>query len=94
MIHVGGSEGRIAGATHSLVDFNRAGTPLIELVTEPDIRTPEEARRFAQKLRLIVAHPRHLGLQHGGGLAARRRERDRPPRAARPSSAPRPRSRT
>ncbi len=53
MIHVGGSEGRISGATKSLVDFNRAGTPLIELVTEPDIRTPEEARRFAQKLRLI-----------------------------------------
>jgi len=53
MIHVGGSEGRISGATHSLVDFNRAGTPLIELVSEPDIRTPEEARRFAQKLRLI-----------------------------------------
>jgi aspartyl-tRNA(Asn)/glutamyl-tRNA(Gln) amidotransferase subunit B len=54
MIHVGGSEGRIAGATHSLVDFNRAGTGLMELVTEPDIRTPEEARRFAQKLRLIL----------------------------------------
>jgi aspartyl-tRNA(Asn)/glutamyl-tRNA(Gln) amidotransferase subunit B len=53
MIHVGGSEGRIAGATHSLVDFNRAGTGLMELVSEPDIRTPEEGRRFAQKLRLI-----------------------------------------
>ena len=53
MIHVGGSEGRIAGATHSLVDFNRAGTALMELVSEPDIRTPEEARRFTQKLRLI-----------------------------------------
>ena len=53
MIHVGGSEGRISGATKSLVDFNRAGTPLIELVSEPDMRTPEEARRFAQKLRLI-----------------------------------------
>ena len=53
MVHVGGTEGRIAGATHSLIDFNRAGTGLIELVTEPDIRTPEEARRFAQKLRLI-----------------------------------------
>jgi len=53
MVHVGGSEGRIAGATHSLVDFNRAGTPLMELVTEPDIRTPEEARRFAQKLRSV-----------------------------------------
>jgi aspartyl-tRNA(Asn)/glutamyl-tRNA(Gln) amidotransferase subunit B len=53
MIHIGGAEGRIAGATHSLVDFNRAGTGLMELVSEPDIRTPEEARRFAQKLRLI-----------------------------------------
>ena len=53
MIHVGGSEGRIAGATHSLVDFNRAGTGLMELVSEPDIRTPEEARRFASALRLI-----------------------------------------
>ncbi|MDH4139916.1 MAG: Asp-tRNA(Asn)/Glu-tRNA(Gln) amidotransferase subunit GatB [Coriobacteriia bacterium] len=51
MVHVGGAEGRLAGATHSLVDFNRAGTPLIELVTEPDIRTPEVARRFARKLR-------------------------------------------
>ncbi len=53
MIHVGGSEGRISGATHSLVDFNRAGTGLMELVSEPDIRTPEEARRFASALRLI-----------------------------------------
>ncbi len=53
MVHVGGGEGRIAGATHSLVDYNRAGTPLIELVTEPDLRTPEEARLFMQKLRQI-----------------------------------------
>ena len=53
MIHVGGDEGRIAGAKSSLVDYNRAGTPLIELVTEPDFRTPEEARRFMQKLRQI-----------------------------------------
>ncbi len=53
MVHIGGGEGRIAGATHSLVDYNRAGTPLIELVTEPDLRTPEEARLFMQKLRSI-----------------------------------------
>ncbi len=53
MIHIGGGEGRIAGATHSLVDYNRAGTPLIELVTLPDLRTPEEARLFMQKLRQI-----------------------------------------
>ncbi len=53
MIHVGGGEGRIDGATHSLVDYNRAGTPLMELVTEPDLRTPEEARLFMQKLRQV-----------------------------------------
>ncbi|MBQ6585197.1 MAG: Asp-tRNA(Asn)/Glu-tRNA(Gln) amidotransferase subunit GatB [Coriobacteriales bacterium] len=53
MVHIGGAEGRISGATHSLVDYNRAGTPLIELVTEPDLRTPEEARQFVQKLRQI-----------------------------------------
>ena len=53
MVHVGGGEGRIAGATHSLVDYNRAGTPLIELVTRPDLRTPEEARWFMQKLRQV-----------------------------------------
>jgi len=53
MVHLGGADGRIAGAVNSLVDFNRAGTPLMELVTEPDLRTPEEARRFVQKLRQI-----------------------------------------
>ena len=53
MVHIVGGEGRIAGATHSLVDYNRAGTPLIELVTEPELRTPEEARLFMQKLRQI-----------------------------------------
>ncbi len=53
MVHKGGAEGRISGAEYSLVDYNRAGTPLIELVTEPDLRTPEEARLFMQKLRQI-----------------------------------------
>jgi aspartyl-tRNA(Asn)/glutamyl-tRNA(Gln) amidotransferase subunit B len=53
-LHVGGAEGRIHGATASEVDFNRAGTPLVEIVTEPDIRTPEQARRFLQLLRQTV----------------------------------------
>ncbi len=53
MVHVGGEEGRIGGASESLVDYNRCGTPLIELVTEPDLRTPEEARLFMEKLRRI-----------------------------------------
>ncbi|WP_130812571.1 Asp-tRNA(Asn)/Glu-tRNA(Gln) amidotransferase subunit GatB [Olsenella sp. Marseille-P4559] len=50
MVHVGGEEGRITAATESLIDYNRCGTPLIELVTEPDLRTPEEARLFMEKL--------------------------------------------
>jgi aspartyl-tRNA(Asn)/glutamyl-tRNA(Gln) amidotransferase subunit B len=52
--HFGGAGGRIAGAAHSLVDFNRGGTPLVEIVTEPDIRSPDEARRFLQLLRQTV----------------------------------------
>jgi len=53
MIHVGQS-GRIHGSAHSLVDFNRGGTPLVEIVTEPDMRTPEQAREWAQLLRTTV----------------------------------------
>ncbi len=53
-IHVGGAGGRIAGAAHSLVDFNRGGTPLVEIVTGPDIRSADEARRFLGLLRQTV----------------------------------------
>jgi aspartyl-tRNA(Asn)/glutamyl-tRNA(Gln) amidotransferase subunit B len=53
-IHVGGVEGRIVGAEHSLVDFNRGGTPLMEIVTEPDIHSAEEAKRFLRLLRQTV----------------------------------------
>jgi len=53
LVHIGGESGRISGADYSLVDYYRCGTPLIELVTEPDLRTPEEARLFLQKLRGI-----------------------------------------
>ena len=53
-IHVGGAGGRIHGADRSLVDFNRGGTPLVEIVTEPDIRDADEARRFLQLLRQTV----------------------------------------
>ncbi len=53
-VHVGGTAGRIHGAEHSLVDFNRGGTPLVEIVTQPDIRSGEEARRFLQLLRQTV----------------------------------------
>lgn len=42
------------GASYTLVDFNRAGTPLIEIVTEPDLRTPSQARAFLQELRRLL----------------------------------------
>jgi aspartyl-tRNA(Asn)/glutamyl-tRNA(Gln) amidotransferase subunit B len=53
-IHVGGATGRIVGAAHSNVDFNRGGTPLVEIVTQPDIRSADEAKRFLQLLRQTV----------------------------------------
>jgi aspartyl-tRNA(Asn)/glutamyl-tRNA(Gln) amidotransferase subunit B len=42
------------GRAVSLVDFNRAGTPLMEIVTEPEIRTAEQARRYAEELQLLL----------------------------------------
>jgi aspartyl-tRNA(Asn)/glutamyl-tRNA(Gln) amidotransferase subunit B len=53
-IHTGGAEGRIGGASATLVDFNRAGTPLVEIVTQPDLRSADQARRFLQLLRRTV----------------------------------------
>ena len=53
-VHVGGRTGRIGGADYSLVDFNRGGTPLVEIVTEPDIRSSDEAKRFLQLLRQTI----------------------------------------
>jgi aspartyl-tRNA(Asn)/glutamyl-tRNA(Gln) amidotransferase subunit B len=52
--HVGGHTGRIGGADYSLVDFNRGGTPLVEIVTAPDLHSSEEARRFLQLLRQTI----------------------------------------
>ncbi len=54
-VHVSES-GRIHGSEYSLEDFNRAGVPLLEIVTEPDIRTPEQARLFMQELKNIMEH--------------------------------------
>ncbi len=53
-VHVGGAEGRIHGSESSLVDFNRAGTPLVEIVSAPDLRSAEQAKRFLQVLRQTV----------------------------------------
>jgi aspartyl-tRNA(Asn)/glutamyl-tRNA(Gln) amidotransferase subunit B len=53
-VHLGTAEGRISGASATLVDFNRAGTPLVEIVTQPDLRSADQARRFLQLLRRTV----------------------------------------
>ena len=63
LTHVGGADGRIQGATSSLVDYNRAGVPLIEIVTRPIVgageRAPELARAYVAAIRDIV---RSLGI--------------------------------
>ncbi len=51
--HVGGG-GRIHDADHSLVDYNRAGVPLVEIVSEPDVTSADQARRYASELRAIL----------------------------------------
>ncbi|MGH9115392.1 MAG: Asp-tRNA(Asn)/Glu-tRNA(Gln) amidotransferase subunit GatB [Acidimicrobiales bacterium] len=51
--HVGGG-GRIHEASHSLVDYNRAGVPLVEVVSAPDLRSAEEARAYVEELRAIL----------------------------------------
>ncbi len=50
-----GVGGRIHGAESTLLDFNRSGVPLVEIVSKPDIRSAAEARAYAQELRSIVA---------------------------------------
>ncbi len=52
-IHVGGG-GRIHEATHSLVDYNRAGVPLVEIVSAPDLQSAEQARAYVSELRSIL----------------------------------------
>ena len=60
LVHAG-ADG-LAGSTYSLVDLNRAGTPLLEIVSEPDMRSAEEARNYMEELRNIV---RYIGVCDG-----------------------------
>jgi aspartyl-tRNA(Asn)/glutamyl-tRNA(Gln) amidotransferase subunit B len=53
-LHVGDG-GRIHSATETLLDFNRSGVPLVEIVSRPDIHTPAQAKAYAQQLRAVVA---------------------------------------
>jgi aspartyl-tRNA(Asn)/glutamyl-tRNA(Gln) amidotransferase subunit B len=60
LVHAGSD--RLSGSSHSLVDYNRAGVPLCEIVSEPDIRSGAEAAAYAQELRRIL---RYLGVCDG-----------------------------
>ena len=60
LVHAG-ADG-LAGSSYSLVDLNRAGTPLLEIVSEPDMRSPQEARQYMEELRNIV---RYVGVCDG-----------------------------
>lgn len=60
LVH-GGSD-RLSGSTFSLVDYNRTGVPLVEIVSEPDMRSGQEAAEYAQELRRIM---RYLGVSDG-----------------------------
>ncbi|MBD2135880.1 MULTISPECIES: Asp-tRNA(Asn)/Glu-tRNA(Gln) amidotransferase subunit GatB [unclassified Sphaerospermopsis] len=60
LVHAGSD--RLAGSSYSLVDYNRAGVPLVEIVSEPDLRTGQEAAEYAQELRRIM---RYLGVSDG-----------------------------
>ncbi len=60
LVHAGANG--IAGSTYSLVDLNRAGTPFLEIVSEPDMRSSEEAKNYMEELRNIV---RYIGVCDG-----------------------------
>ena len=56
------SDGRLSGAGESLVDYNRGGVPLAEIVSDPDLGSPEEAREYVAAIRRLV---RYLGVSNG-----------------------------
>jgi aspartyl-tRNA(Asn)/glutamyl-tRNA(Gln) amidotransferase subunit B len=60
LVHAGSD--RLSGSTYSLVDYNRAGVPLVEIVSEPDLRSGQEAAEYAQELRRIM---RYIGVSDG-----------------------------
>ena len=61
LVHVA-ADGRIVGSSQSFVDYNRGGVPLAEVVSEPDIASPREAREYVSAMRQLV---RYLGISDG-----------------------------
>ena len=74
LIHATAPDGRKV----SLVDFDRSGMPLMEIVTEPDLRSAEEARRYAEELQLVLRYIDVSDARDGGRPDARRGEREPP----------------
>ena len=93
LVHVSES-GRIHGSGASLVDFNRGGTPLVEIVTEPDLHDAGDRARVAAAAAHDDPPDRRLRREHGGGEPALRRQHLAAPGGDRASSGPRPSSRT
>ncbi len=65
----------IAGRADSEIDLNRAGTPLLEIVTQPDMRSPRRGQGVSSGAQAAAHLPGRLGLQHAGRQPARRRQR-------------------
>lgn len=63
-VHMGTSD----RGKYTLIDYNRAGTPLIEIVTEPDLRSPKEARKFLNKLRATLEYLNVFDSEKEGSL--------------------------
>ncbi|HVF24676.1 MAG TPA: Asp-tRNA(Asn)/Glu-tRNA(Gln) amidotransferase subunit GatB [Anaerolineales bacterium] len=62
-VHLEEDTGKLSHAdAHSFIDYNRSGVPLLEIVTEPDLRSPEEVKAYATKLHAIL---RYLGVNSG-----------------------------
>jgi aspartyl-tRNA(Asn)/glutamyl-tRNA(Gln) amidotransferase subunit B len=72
LVHVG-ADG-LAGSSHSLADYNRAGTPLVEIVSEPDLRSGREAAAYGAELQRLV---RCVRREAAPGSAASQRTRPR-----------------
>ena len=98
LTHLGSDTGRIEGATTSLLDFNRAGVPLIEIVTKPiegtGERAPEIASAYVTALRDLLRALGRFRRADGPGLDALRFQRVLETQGRRASSAPAPRPRT
>ncbi len=75
--HVGGTGGRIHGSDYSMIDFNRAGVPLVEIVSRPGHPHPRSGQGLRERTALDPRRRRRLRREDGGGLDARGRQRQR-----------------